>query len=146
MGAKVIFCMIVSSLSVILSAALLVILTPLGLINGVTVAVFGILFSVSQILIATRLDLNHAHVSSGPLETERTAEKTTTKVVFIGLVFAMIVGVSSLVVTLFLGTGGGVLSLDMSYVIPFAITVAYLILATIYYSSNIERSFNNLVS
>lgn len=146
MGAKVIFCMIVSSLSVILSAALLVILTPLGLINGVAVAVFGILFSVSQILIATRLDLNHAHVSSGPLETERTAEKTTTKVVFIGLVFAMIVGVSSLVVTLFLGTGGGVLSLDMSYVIPFAITVAYLILAVAYYSSNIERSFNNLVS
>ncbi len=146
MGAKVVFCMIVSSLSVVLSAALLVVLTPLGWMNGLIVAVFGVMFSAAQIFIATRLDLNNAHVASGPLETERTAEKTTTKVVFVGLVFAMIVGVSSLVVSIFSGAAAGAQGLDMSYIIPFAITVVYLLLSVMYYSINIEKSFYNLVS
>jgi hypothetical protein len=158
MNAKVVFCMIVSSISVVFSAVLLIALTPLGILNGVVVAVFGIVFSASQILIATRLDLNHACVASGPRETERVAEKTTTKVVSVGLIFAMLVGVSSLFITLFSGTDIGVLSFlnvltaisvagfDMSYLLPLAVTLFYFVLATFYYNFRIEDSFNNLVS
>ena len=158
MNAKVVFCMIVSSISVIFSAVLLIALTPLGILNGVVVMVFGIVFSAAQILIATRLDLNHARVASGPRETERVAEKTTTKVVTVGLIFAMLVGVSSLFITLFSGTDIGVLSFlnvltaisvagfDMSYLLPLAVTLFYFVLATFYYNFRIEDSFNNLVS
>ena len=146
MGAKVIFCMIVSSVSVLLSALLLMILTPLGVVNAIAVAIFGIIFSAAQIFIATRLDLNHAHVASGPLETERAAEKTTTKVVTIGLISAMLVGVSALVMSLVLGAGEDILSFGISYLVPFAITAVYFVLAVLYYSINIERSFYNLAS
>lgn len=152
MSAKVTFCMIVSSASVILSAVILILTTPLGLVNGIAVAIFGIVFSVAQILIATRLDLNHAHVASGPRETERAAERTTTKVVSIGLIFATIVGVGSLVISLFMGSlesllgTVSILSFDASYLVPFVITVVYLGLAMFYYNFGIEESFYNLVS
>ena len=152
MSAKVTFCMIVSSASVILSAVILILTTTLGLVNGIAVAIFGIVFSVAQILIATRLDLNHAHGASGPRETERAAERTTTKVVSIGLIFATIVGVGSLVISLFMGSlesllgTVSILSFDASYLVPFAITVVYLGLAMFYYNFGIEESFYNLVS
>ena len=146
MLSKVAFCMIVSSASVALSVTLLVILTPLGVPNGIAVAAFGIMFSAAQIFIATRLDLNHAHVASGPAEAERAADKTTTKVVSIGLLFATLVGVSSLVLSLLSSAGGDVLRLVISYLIPFVITSAYLALAVLYYKHKIEESFHNLVS
>lgn len=146
MGAKVIFCMIVSSVSVLFSALLLMILTPLGVVNALAVAVFGIMFSAAQIFIATRLDLNNAHVASGPLETERAAEKTTTKVVTIGLICALIVGVSSLVMSMLLGSAENASGFGMSYIVPFIITVVYLVSAILYYSINMERSFYNLAS
>ena len=146
MGAKVIFCMVVSSLSVLVSAVLLMILTPLGVFNGIVVAVFGIMFSASQIFIATRLDLNNAHVASGPRETERAAEKTTTKVVTIGLICAMLVGVSSLVMSVLLGSADNASGFGMSYIVPLIITGVYLAMAILYYSINIERSFYNLAS
>ena len=146
MGAKVIFCMIVSSLSVLFSAVLLMILTPIGVVNALVVAVFGIMFSAAQIFIATRLDLNNAHVASGPLETERAAEKTTTKVVAIGVVLALIVGVSSLVMSMLLDSAENAAGFGMSYIVPLAITVVYLISAILYYSINIETSFYNLAS
>ena len=146
MLSKVIFCMIVSSASVVLSAILLITLTPLGVLNGIAVALFGIMFSAAQIFIATRLDLNNAHVASGPSEAERAADKTTTKVVSIGLLCATLVGVASLFMSFFSVAEGDVLRLVISYLIPFVITAVYLLLAVLYYKHKIEESFNNLVS
>ncbi len=145
---KVIFCLAVSSAAVVASTAILTLSTSLSLKDGGIVTAFGIMFSAAQIFIATRMDLNHANVSSGPTEAERAASKTVAKVVFIGLVLATVTGLLSLVAAVFSSgdISGANMNYMVSYIIPAVIACGYLITAMSYYGRGIERSFANLVA
>lgn len=143
---KIIFCSLVSSLSVILSVGVLVMATSLGVLDGCAVAFIGIIFSLSQISVATRMDLNHAKLSQGPTEAERAVEKTVAKVVAIGLSLSALTGLVSVIVSMFASSvvfSGGI---AFSYVIPVIISIAYLLIAMLYFVRKIERSFANLIA
>ena len=150
--AKVLFCGIVSSLAVVLSAIMLVAMTNLTVIDGVIVAALGILFSTSQVFLATRRDLNHANLTLSNVEIEKENSKTIAKVVFIGLIVALIAGVASIVITI-LSLGSNIdfianlnLSKPMAYIIPAIICVLYAGASLTYYMIGIEKRYTNIVA
>lgn len=161
--AKVFFCSIVSSLSVIGSCALLyiskvyfatfsadgrIMVEPKDL---AVIMVVGVVFSLSHIFVATRLDLNHAKVMASPQEIEAESSKTIAKTVFIGLILAIVAGVSSLLVTVFANTGaleqylGMAITKEYAYYLPIAVIGAYFIFSLGYYFFLIERKYRRLV-
>lgn len=158
--AKVFFCSIVSSLSVIGSSALLyiakvyfntgsqVMVEPKDL---AVITVIGVVFSLSHIFVATRLDLNHAKVMASPQEIEEESSRTIAKTVFIGLILALAAGVSSLLVTVFANTDvlqqyiGITLTKEYAYYLPMGIIGAYFLFSLVYYFFLIERKYRRLV-
>lgn len=158
--AKVFFCSIVSSLSVIGSSTLLYLAKiyfntegqilveakDLGIIT-----IIGVVFSLSHIFVATRLDLNHAKVMASPQEIEAESNKTIAKTVFVGLILAIIAGVSSLLTTVFANTGivekyiGISLAKEYAYYLPMMVIGAYFLFSLIYYFLFIERKYRKLV-
>ena len=158
--AKVFFCSIVSSLSVIGSSALLyfakIYFNTEGQIRVepkdlAIITAVGVVFSLSHIFVATRLDLNHAKVMASPQEIEEESNKTIAKTVFIGLILALVAGASSLLVTVFANTGlieqylGVSLSQEFAYYLPVAIVGAYFLFSLVYYFFLIERKYRRLV-
>lgn len=148
--AKVLFCGIVSSISIIISATVLLLATSVTIWDAVICVIIASAFSFAQILVATKLDLNHAKLSATPAEAEATSSKTITKVVLIGLCLALAMGITSVMVYL-LAEGGGwklVKGLDLkqiyAYILPIAVCVAYVISAIVYYRYKIDKSFNLL--
>lgn len=152
LSAKVRFCFIISSLSIIASVAILYLLPEhaLGLKDAALVGGTGIIFSLSQILIATRMDLNHAILTGSPYEISRANNRTITKTVSIGFLFALIIGFTSLFITLFVGASPSFLrgiTIEESYMVyaTLATSGIYFIFSVIYYRVKIEKSFNKLV-
>ncbi|MBO5910289.1 MAG: hypothetical protein J6Q15_02145, partial [Clostridia bacterium] len=86
--AKVFFCGIVTSLSILVTVVMLVIATKLTMLEGMLSLIIAIIFSFAQILVATRLDLNNAKFLSTTAETENTNSKTITKIVGLGIILA----------------------------------------------------------
>ena len=150
--AKVLFCGIVSSLAVILSAIVLVAIAELQVIDGVIVAVLGVLFSTSQVFLATRRDLNHANLTLSNVEIEKENSKTIAKVVFIGLLVSLAAGVASIVITIFsLGTNIDFianlnLTKSMAYIVPAVVCVLYSAASLTYYMIGIEKRYTNIVA
>ena len=158
--AKVFFCSIVSSLSVICSSALLYIAKIYFNTDGqimvepkdlAIITVIGVVFSLSHIFVATRLDLNHAKVMASPQEIENESNKTIAKTVFLGIVLALIAGVSSLLVTVFANTDvleeyiGFAIAKEYAYYLPMIIVGAYFLFSLVYYFFLIERKYRRLV-
>ena len=144
---KVMFCSIVSSLAVFASGILLVIATNLTFINGLVCVILGILFSLSQIFIATKLDLNHAKVSLSPDEVEKESSKTVAKVISVGLVIALIIGIGTILMAIFVSsaTKGLRIMPFMVYVYPMLLATIYFVCSFFYCKFRIEKKFNNLV-
>lgn len=170
--AKVFFCSIVSSLSVLGSCGLLyfakvyfntdgkILVEPNDL---AVITAIGVVFSLSHIFVATRLDLNHAKVMASPQEIEEESNRTIAKTVFIGLILAIAAGASSLFVTVFANTGviadivafieahtGVALGIttiapEWAYYLPIAIIGAYFLISLVYYFFLIERKYRRLV-
>ena len=157
--AKVFFCSIVSTLSVIGSSALLYfakIYFNQGQIlvdaNDLwVIAAIGVVFSLSHIFVATRLDLNHAKVMASPQEIEEESNKTIAKTVFVGIILALVAGAASLLVTALSNTGiiekyiGVSLGLEYAYYLPMMVIGGYFIFSLIYYFFLIERRYRRLV-
>ncbi len=143
---KVIFCMIVSTLSVVVSAGILTAFTSVGILDGVAVALIGTVFSAAQIFVATKLDLNNAHLASGRAASERAADKTVAKVIFFGLLLSTGAGVCSMIAFAFSGISEGVANGVLSYLLPSAIAALYLLMAVLYYRHRMEERFVNLVA
>ncbi len=146
--AKVIFCAIISSLAVIASCLLLIILTTLSFLDGLICMIIGVVFTIAQILVATRLDLNQAKMSSNEMEVHNQSNKTLARVVLIGGVLTVISSVASVFFALFATSinifGNTGLVEACVYLIPSIIGAMYLILAVIYYRTGIIRSFERL--
>ena len=146
---KVLFCSIISSLSVIGSVLAIYISAGMTPENAFTAGIIGVIFSFSQILIATRTDLNCAIVDASPEVVARTSDKTIAKVISVGLFFAVIIGFVTLFVSVFAGAdpellGGLVVDEIYIYLIPAIIALLYFIFGILYYHVKIEKAFSNL--
>ena len=146
---KVLFCSIISSLSVIGSVLMLYFTVGMTPFNAIITCVLGLVFSFSQILIATRTDLNCAVVDASPEEVARTSDRTIAKVVSIGLFFAVIIGFVTFFVSVFAGTapeflGGFDVKEMYVYLIPAVIALIYFVASLVYYLVNIEKAFSKL--
>ena len=146
---KVLFCSIISSLSVLGSVAMLYFTVGMTPFNAVITCVIGLVFSFSQILIATRTDLNCAVVDASPEEVARTSDRTIAKVVTVGLFFAVIIGFVTFFVSVFAGTAPAFLKgFEVKevyvYFIPAIIALIYFGASLVYYLVNIEKAFAKL--
>lgn len=147
---KVLFCNLISSLSVIATGAFLWFKAGISLKNAIIAVCVGLVFSLSQILIATRMDLNHARVAASPAETEKASNRTIAKTITAGLLLAIITSFLSLFASAFSGIkiqrlGGLKVLPSYSYLIPIVIAVLYLIISFIYCFTKVEKAFNKLV-
>jgi ABC-2 type transport system permease protein len=149
--AKVLFCAIVSSAAVIVSVIVLL-FAGLSVWEGCLCGVVALAFSTAQIFIATRMDLNHAKVSASPYEIERINNRTISKVVVLGLILAIILGVLSMALFIFarMNTIGFIASLNLktwyAYLIPVIGGLLYLGFALFYYLHKLEKSFEHMIS
>ena len=146
---KVLFCSIISSLSVLGSVAMLYFTVGMTPFNAAITCVIGLVFSFSQILIATRTDLNCAVVDASPEEVARTSDRTIAKVVSIGLFFAVIIGLVTFFASVFAGTAPAFLKgFEVKevyvYFIPAIIALIYFGASLVYYLVNIEKAFSKL--
>ena len=151
LNAKVIFCAIVSILAVILSTIALIILTQLNIWQGLICIACGGIFTISQIFIATRIDLKNAKVSLSSVEVEKQSTGTIVKVVFIGLIVSLIAGAMSLV----LGLMSQGLNISIfaqikvancfTYITPVVISLIYFGFSIWSYYHNMQKHFDKIV-
>ena len=149
--AKVLLCSVVSSLSIIVSLVMLVGATQLLWYDAIFCGAIAIVFSLAQIFIATRMDLNGAKLTSSPVEMQSRSNKTIAKVVTLGIILALAVGIISVVCYIFSEVKGIDLLENLSikwyyaYLIPAAISALYFTVAVFYYSHKIDKSLDGLM-
>lgn len=148
--AKVIFCGIVSSLSVIAGGLFLWFKADVSLKTTIVAIGVGVVFSLAQIFLSTRMDLNHARVAASPAETEKASNRTIAKVVLIGLILAILTSFMSLFASALAGQtpsflGGIEIKASYAIIIPIVISVLYLTISLIYCFKNVQKAFNKLV-
>jgi hypothetical protein len=136
----------VSTLSVVVSTVILIVTTKLTPLDGLAVGLIGIAFTLSQILLATRMDLDGAILSAGEDARERAAQKTVAKVVVIGLILATLAGLSSLASAMLAGGGVFLAGEALAYVLPSSVALLYLLFSLFYYTNKINLSFNSLIA
>ena len=148
LSAKVIFCLIVSLLSVVITSALLIALTSLNIWGGLLCMLIGAIFSSSQIFVATRLDLASVNLSLTKVEIDKQSTSTITKVVAIGLTIALIVGVSSILAGVLaqgvLIGANVVVHSSIEYIVPVVVCLCYFGLAIWYYYRKVQKAFDNV--
>lgn len=144
--AKVIFCVIVSTLTIIMAMLTLGLGTSLTALESVICAISCFAFSAAQIFLATRVDLNRVHPTASPAETERLQSRTITKIVTLGVMFALIMGVAVLFLSIF-GQRTATDALPFYvYLIPLCGSLIYFVGALFYYTINIEKQFYKIVA
>ncbi len=146
---KVVFCSIISSLSVIASVLILYFNAGITITESIVAGAICLAFSFSQILIATRTDLNHAVVDASPEAVKKASDRTIARVIGIGLVLAVLIGFVTFFVSVFAGTApdflGGFEVLELyTYLIPGTIALLYLVVSILHYHVNIEKAFTKL--
>ena len=147
--AKVVFCSIVSSVSIFFSSFILALDTGLNRTEGIRCIIIAVAFSLAQIFIATRMDLNHARPSASPDEMEKVTSRTVTKAVTVGLIFSVTVGIISMLITVYTASGpadffGMTFEASHANSIPLIASIAYLAIAVLFYSVRISKSFLKL--
>lgn len=94
-NSKVLFCMIVASLSQLANSIVLIATGSLGVLEALFVLVAGLLLALAQICMATRLDINHPNVShEGDVITDSNSVVST--VVLVGLASSLVLGGSAM--------------------------------------------------
>lgn len=148
--AKVLLCSLISSLSIIATLALLAYATPLEWSDAIFCAIIAVIFSLAQIFIATRMDLNGAKLTSSVVEMRNRSNKTIAKVVTLGIALALVVGIVSVVAYIFSAMIDTPIIANISlkpihaYVFPAIISAVYFAFAVFYYSFRIEKSLEGL--
>lgn len=147
---KVLLCAIVSTLSIVISITVLAITASLSFTDALIIILIAVAFSMAEIFIATRMDLNSARLSSTLQEMKSTGNRTIAKVVTLGIVLALFAGILSLVsYILSAGTKLPVirdlgLTMAHAYVLPAIVAALYLGAAVAYYGFRIEKSLDGL--
>ena len=147
---KILFCNIVSSLSVIASGAFLWLKAGISAQTVVIATSVGLIISFANILISTRMDLNHARVASSPAEAEKASNRTIAKTISVGLLFALVISFTSLFASALSDVslpflGGFVIKNSYSFLFPLVISALYLLISVVYCFRKVDKAFAKLV-
>ena len=141
---KIIFCIIVAEISIVLSVFVLLVTRYLTIIQALIIFIISSIVSVSEIMLATRRDLNNLSISeteNSELDDENTG---TSLIIFIGILISLVLGVVSTLIKVVIAT-------FQSSVLAYIISTASLILLVSivflvslrYLMKNINEKFHN---
>lgn len=145
--AKVIFCSIISLLSVFVSVLVLIFATNLNYWQGILCLLVGGLFTMSQILVATRLDLKNTKMSFTFQQIEKHTSTTIAKVVTLGLIISTVTGLLSLIVGI-MSESSIIADVKIhrcfTYLIPIGIGLIYMGLSIWFYFQKLQKALDNI--
>ena len=146
LGSKIIFCSIVSVCSVILSGVMLMLTTSVNVLSGIGCILITSLFSLAQIFLATKIDLKNTKIAKNIIEEEKQGTKTIARVVALGFVIAIVVGIGCVVLGLL---SNGFMNMKINacfvYIFPSVLGAIYLALSIWYYMHNIQKNLDKVV-
>ena len=109
--------------------------------------IIGSIFSLSQILIATKMDLKNTNLSYSTQQIERKSSMTVAKVVLIGLAVSFVTGALALILSLL---SQSVITLKINihvafaYFVPLLIGAIYCGLSIFYYKRKLQQSLDQI--
>ena len=140
--AKIFFCMIVSTLSQLVSAILLGVTHYVSVPVAIFIFLTGTLFSFAQVCFATRYDFNHARFSTEDDGEIKEAGSTVSAIIVLGMVCAFLVGGTLLVARILLALRLGGESFGyLTYIISGAVTLAIAVGAFFYLIAGLNRRY-----
>ena len=149
MLAKILFCSITNIISIFISVLALIIFTSLNKWDGLICLIIGLIFSTAQILLSTKMDLNHTKPSFDEKEMESANNKTISKVVAIGLVLALAIGtIAFLIMVLSSANSIGKMKIHkaFAYILPVLLSCIYLGLSIFYYLRKINQRYLDITA
>lgn len=147
--AKILFCSVTNVLSLIMSVFILIIFTSLNKWDGLICLIIGLMFSTAQILLSTKMDLNHTKPSFDEIEMESISNKTISKVVTLGFVLALFIGTIAFVIMALSSTNSFVkikIHKSLAYILPVLLSCIYLGLSILYYVRKINQRYLNITA
>ena len=144
--AKVVFAFVISSIVTIVASIIIICFSNMKALEIVVLILSGIMFSLSQILLGTKMDLNKANLTLNSYEIAKKQEKTISKLVFTGLLIAIILGVSLILLDTLLPVVITTNIVDVLVVISaLLVSLIYLGITIFFYLYKLEERFINLV-
>lgn len=147
LGSKMIFCSVISILSIAIACIVLIATKLLNPIYALIAFVSATLLALAQIIFATRLDLHHPHFSKTDDGEIKEANSTVSSIIFTGLIVSFVIGfallfnsVKALIMRESTITTDTTLSIVIAIVIPFIL----LVMAIAYFFINLKRDYANL--
>lgn len=144
---KVLFCSFVSLASTIASCLVLIFATSLSIWDGLLCILVGGMFTISQILLATKLDLKNVKMSSTSRKIEKINSMTILKVVSLGILISGLIGIITLVFSMISQTGvvlGEHIDICFEYLIPLVLSFAYMGFSIWFYLHKLQRALDNI--
>ena len=142
---KILFCALISCVAVASTCVLLICLTGLNVWEGLLCLFIGCTFTIAQVLVATKIDLNHAKISLSDMEMNKQSTRTLSKVILIGALLTLVSSVSVIMFDLFSSGIWKFVNLQLirtcMYIAPTIIGLIYLACAVIFYRVKLFRSF-----
>ncbi len=147
LGSKMIFCSVISILSIAIACIVLVATKLLNPVYGLVAFISATLLALGQIVFATRLDLKHPHFSKTDDGEIKEANSTVSTIIFTGLIVSFLIGfallfnsVKALIMHETTVKTDTALSIAIAIVIPFVL----LVLSLVYFFINLKRDYANL--
>lgn len=147
LGSKMIFCSVISILSIAIACIVLAMTNLLNPIYALIAFISATLLALAQIVYATRLDLRHPHFSKTDDGEIKEANSTVSSIIFTGLIVSFLIGfallfnsVKALIMQETTVQTDTTLSIVIAIVIPFVL----LAMALVYFFINLKRDYANL--
>lgn len=144
---KVLFCSFVSLASTITSCLVLIFATSLSIWDGLLCILVGGMFTISQILLATKLDLKNVKMSATSRKIAKINSMTILKVVSLGILISGLIGIITLVFSMISQTGvvlGEHIDICFEYLIPLVLSFAYMGFSIWFYLHKLQRALDNI--
>lgn len=141
---KIIFCIIVAEISIVLSVFVLLVTRYLTIIQALIIFIISSIVSVSEIMLATRRDLNNLSISeteNSELDDENTG---TSLIIFIGILISLVLGVVSTLIKVVIATlQSSILAYIISTASLFLLVSIVFLVSLRYLMKNINEKFHN---
>lgn len=141
---KILFCVLVSVASQLISAFVLGIASYVAWPTALFIFGIGSIFSFAQICFATRYDFNHAHFSTEDDGEIKESGNTVSTIIVLGMVMAFLIGGAVLIVRMMIALRLNEVaqSFDyLSYVLVSVITVVVAVLSYLYLITRLNQKY-----
>lgn len=149
LGSKMIFCSIISVVSILVATITLGATGMESVVNCVVTFVSATLLAFAQIVLATRMDLHRPHFSKTEDGEIKEANSTVSSIITIGLVASFVIGFAllfSALKAIITGSSAVETNLTLSYSLSICLPALLLGLSLVYFFVNLKRDYANLDS